>query len=175
MRLATERERYRLVFDELETTLFEWDVQTGEFYSSESYGAYAMSDISPAVLMRNEGAIDLVHPDDLPALQRFFADTQSGKHRVKGTFRLRLKDGGYRGSTLTGFFCRDENGRLTGTIRALSRPDAKTVPIIAMSANAFDEDRRASLDAGMNAHLAKPVEPQKMYDTLWKLIDQRNG
>lgn len=58
-------------------------------------------------------------------------------------------------------------------IRKLKRPDAATVPIIAMSANAFDEDVKKSLQAGMNDHLAKPVEPQKMYDTLVRLIRQK--
>ena len=55
-------------------------------------------------------------------------------------------------------------------IRRLTRPDAKTVPIIAMTANAFDDDVHASLAAGMNAHLAKPIEPQKLYETLASLI-----
>jgi CheY-like chemotaxis protein len=52
------------------------------------------------------------------------------------------------------------------TIRALDRPDAKTVPIIAMTANAFDEDVRNSLEAGMNEHLSKPIDPDKLYETL---------
>ena len=55
-------------------------------------------------------------------------------------------------------------------IRALNRTDAKTIPIIAMTANAFDEDIKASLAAGMNAHLAKPVDPEKMFQILEKLI-----
>lgn len=55
-------------------------------------------------------------------------------------------------------------------IRALDRDDAKTIPIIAMSANAFDEDIRKSLDAGMNAHLAKPIEPEILYSELKKYI-----
>ena len=50
----------------------------------------------------------------------------------------------------------------TRTIRALERPDAKTIPIIAMTANAFDEDARRCLEAGMNAHLSKPLEIQKL-------------
>ena len=58
----------------------------------------------------------------------------------------------------------------TRKIRALARPDAKAVPIIAMTANAFYEDVHKSLAAGMNAHLAKPIEPQKLYQTLQTLI-----
>lgn len=58
----------------------------------------------------------------------------------------------------------------TEAIRALNRPDAKTVPIIAMTANAFDEDVQRSLQAGMNAHLSKPVEPERLYETLETLI-----
>ena len=55
-------------------------------------------------------------------------------------------------------------------IRALDRPDAKTIPIIALTANAFDEDVQRSLQVGMNAHLSKPVEPERLYETLEELI-----
>ena len=58
----------------------------------------------------------------------------------------------------------------TETIRAMDRPDAKTIPIIAMTANAFDEYVQRSLQAGMNAHLSKPVEPEKLFETLTALI-----
>ena len=58
----------------------------------------------------------------------------------------------------------------TKAIRALDRPDAKTIPIIAMTANAFDEDVQQSLQVGMNAHLSKPVEPEHLYQTLEELI-----
>jgi CheY-like chemotaxis protein len=55
-------------------------------------------------------------------------------------------------------------------IRALDREDAKRIPIIALTANAFDEDVQRSLQAGMNAHLSKPVEPEHLYQTLGELI-----
>ena len=55
-------------------------------------------------------------------------------------------------------------------IRAMDRPDAKRVPIIAMTANAFDEDVQRSLQVGMNAHLSKPVDPELLYQTLEELI-----
>lgn len=58
----------------------------------------------------------------------------------------------------------------TAAIRALDRPDAKTIPIIALTANAFDEDVQRSLQADMNAHLSKPVEPEHLYQTLGELI-----
>ena len=50
----------------------------------------------------------------------------------------------------------------TKAIRGLSRPDAPTVPIIALSANAFAEDIQKSKNAGINEHLAKPLEMDKV-------------
>ena len=58
----------------------------------------------------------------------------------------------------------------TRAIRQLERPDARTVPIIAMTANVFDEDVERSLQAGMNAHLSKPIEPERLYETMAQLI-----
>ncbi len=55
-------------------------------------------------------------------------------------------------------------------IRDLKRPDAKKIPIIALTANAFDEDVQRSLQAGMNAHLTKPVESEHLFRTLGELI-----
>ena len=57
----------------------------------------------------------------------------------------------------------------TKAIRALSRPDAKTVPIIAMTANAFEEDARKCLEAGMNAHLSKPLQISQVVSTIAQL------
>jgi CheY-like chemotaxis protein len=52
------------------------------------------------------------------------------------------------------------------TIRSLDREDAKNIVIIAMTANAYDEDIRAALEAGMNAHLAKPIDMSKLIKML---------
>ncbi len=54
-------------------------------------------------------------------------------------------------------------------IRGMDRPDAETVPIIALSANAFEEDVALAKDAGMNEHLAKPVNIRKMFQTMSRL------
>ena len=54
----------------------------------------------------------------------------------------------------------------TRAIRALDRQDAGTIPIIAMTANACEEDAKKCLEAGMNAHLAKPLEMKKLIETL---------
>ena len=59
----------------------------------------------------------------------------------------------------------------TRKIRAMSRPDAKTIPIIALTANAFDEDVQHSMQAGLNTHLSKPVEPDVLFETLESLLN----
>jgi CheY-like chemotaxis protein len=58
----------------------------------------------------------------------------------------------------------------TRRIRAMARPDAGEIPIIALTANAFDEDVERSLQAGLNAHLVKPVQPEVLYETLETMI-----
>ena len=51
-------------------------------------------------------------------------------------------------------------------IRSSTHPQSATIPIIAMTANAFAEDIKNALSAGMNAHIANPIDPQKLYETL---------
>jgi hypothetical protein len=59
----------------------------------------------------------------------------------------------------------------TRMIRAL--PAYADTPILAMTANAFDEDRQICLDAGMDDHIGKPVDPDKLYETLLKWLEKR--
>ena len=56
------------------------------------------------------------------------------------------------------------------TIRALKRPDAKTIPVIAMTANASREDEEKCLEAGMNAHIAKPLDVQRVKKVITECV-----
>ena len=60
----------------------------------------------------------------------------------------------------------------TKAIRALDREDAGTIPIIAMTANAFDEDEKKCMEAGMNAHLVKPLDIQKMKEAICRYLNK---
>ena len=61
----------------------------------------------------------------------------------------------------------------TRRIRDMERSDSKKIPIIALTVNAFDEDVQSSLQAGLNAHLTKPIQPEVLFETLESLI--KNG
>jgi CheY-like chemotaxis protein len=58
----------------------------------------------------------------------------------------------------------------TQRIRTLA--GRERLPIIAMTANAFEEDRQACITAGMNDHIGKPVEPERMFETLLKWLNR---
>ena len=62
----------------------------------------------------------------------------------------------------------------TGEIRKLDREDCRTIPIIAMSANAFDEDVKRSLSSGMNGHLSKPVNIGKLREVLGRFLNPQD-
>ena len=54
-------------------------------------------------------------------------------------------------------------------IRSLKREDAASIPIYALSADVYDEDKKKVQDAGMNGHISKPIQPEKLYDALMGL------
>ena len=58
----------------------------------------------------------------------------------------------------------------TRAIRALDNPTLAHIPIVAMTANAFNEDKQAAKEAGMNAHVAKPIDVANLMETLTKII-----
>ena len=61
----------------------------------------------------------------------------------------------------------------TRAIRRSNHPSAKTVPIVAMTANAFVDDIRGAIESGMDAHIAKPIQLDKLKDTLQQVFDRR--
>ena len=60
--------------------------------------------------------------------------------------------------------------QLPRTIRSLPRSDVRELPIIAMTANAMDEDKEAALKNGMNAHIAKPVDVDQFIEILGQYL-----
>ena len=85
--------------------------------------------------------------------------------------KFEASDAGYYDAILMDMRMPEMDGlEATKKIRDLDRSDAKEIPIIALTANAFDEDVQRSLQVGMNAHLSKPVEPERLYQTLEDFI-----
>lgn len=65
--------------------------------------------------------------------------------------------------------------RATKEIRKLEREDSGSIPIIAMTANAFDEDTKKSIESGMNGHLAKPIDIQALFKILGEALQKETG
>jgi len=88
-----------------------------------------------------------------------------------GVERFKSSEEGYFDAVLMDIRMPEMSGlEASRAIRQLKRGDAKTVPIIAMTANAYAEDIKKSKAAGMNAHLAKPINPQQLYGELIKYM-----
>ena len=97
-------------------------------------------------MLEEDGAVVKAARDGLQAVETF-------KNSEEGEFQAILMD----------IMMPNMDGiEATKTIRELDRADAKTIPIIAMTANAFVEDMRKTKEAGMNEHLTKPVDAQKL-------------
>ena len=91
-----------------------------------------------------------------------------------GADKAMTAEAGYYSAVLMDIQMPVMNGyEATRAIRSLPGEYYRTLPIIAMSANAYDEDIRASLDSGMNAHIAKPFQPDDLIKTLCRyIVDQ---
>ena len=75
---------------------------------------------------------------------------------------------------LDGYHDADQDGyEAAKMIRALDRDDAKTVPIIAMTANAFTEDRLKSKESGMNEHIAKPIDAKLLVKVISEFVENK--
>ena len=107
-------------------------------------------------LLEDEGAITTIVTDGQQAVDIF-------SRNKPGTFDAILMD-----------IMMPEMDGLSATkaIRALDREDAGTIPIIAMTANAFDEDEKKCMEAGMNAHLVKPLDIQEMKEAVCRYLNK---
>ncbi len=109
------------------------------------------------MLLKNKGFEVETAANGLRALEMFSKSQKGYYDAILMDIRMPLMDG------LTA----------AGSIRHLSNEDAATIPIVAMTANAFDSDIEKSKAAGMDVHLAKPIDPEQMYHTLYDLIYRR--
>lgn len=110
-----------------------------------------------AVLLESKGFVVDTAENGLRAIEMFSKAEAGGYDAILMDIRMPLMDG------LTA----------AANIRHMINPDAGTIPIIAMTANAFDEDIEKSKAAGMNAHLPKPIEPERLYQILYDFIIDR--
>ncbi len=102
----------------------------------------------------------IIHAENgAEALERF-------KDSAQGEFDLILMD--IRMPVMDGI-------EATRRIRALDRADARSVPIVAMTANAYEEDRKQTREAGMNAHLAKPIDVRQFQAVLGDVLPEKGG
>lgn len=98
---------------------------------------------------------EVVHAENGEEALRYFAESQEDTYdAILMDIRMPVMDG----------------IEATVRIRALERENAVRVPIIAMTANAYEEDRKQTEEAGMDAHLAKPIDPKQLFRTLDEFI-----
>ena len=109
------------------------------------------------MLLKNKGFAVETAENGLRAMEMFSKSEKGYYDAILMDIRMPLMDG------LTA----------ATSIRHLSNEDAAEIPIVAMTANAFDSDVEKSKAAGMNVHLAKPIDPEQMYRTLYDLIYRR--
>lgn len=115
-------EKYRLLVEETGTAVFEWDLVDESFECTDSFYNYALSDLDVHTILSNEGPLDMVYPDDRPALFAFFKDSEK-LPKAETVLRLKMKDGTFRWSHMSGIFVKDENGQKTRVIGIISDID----------------------------------------------------
>lgn len=108
-------------------------------------------------LLEHEGCEVTVAKNGKEAVDLFEASAEGGFDAILMDVRMPVMDG----------------IEATKTIRKLNRMDGAKVPIIAMTADAFTEEQKKTLDAGMNYHLSKPIDPKLLYKVLRQYIGAR--
>jgi signal transduction histidine kinase/CheY-like chemotaxis protein len=106
------------------------------------------------LVLENAGCVVSVAKNGLEALEQFSTSAPGRFDAILMDIRMPIMDG----------------LEATQAIRSLPRADAAVIPIIAMTADAFAEEQKRTLAAGMNAHLSKPIDPQLLYQALIKYV-----
>ena len=189
------KERYRDRETVIVTTAYRNDEAKSEvieagasvYLSREEFSASARAEIQKALMQGRENSNlkkelagrRILLAEDMPINAEIMMQVLSMKgieadHAKDGKEALAMFDNsapGYYDAILMDVRMPVMDGlETTAAIRALLRKDAQSIPIIALTANAFAEDVQRSLQVGMNAHLSKPVEPEQLYATLEELI-----
>lgn len=153
-----------LEFELVENTAFDLQREDGDFVEEDLSGYHFLlvedNEINSEILgelLQMRGATFNVKTDGKQAVEEF-------KHAKPGTYDAIFMD--IQMPVMNGY-------EATREIRKLDHPDAKSIIILAMTANAFAEDVKASLDAGMNGHIAKPVDMKLLYHTISELLKSK--
>ena len=132
---------------------------------------------TPTVIRQHQTDICILVVEDDPEMQSFISSQLGNAYSVmnasNGKEALKILSENTISLVVSDVMMPEMNGyETTKAIRNLSgRPDGKKIPIIAMTANAFQDDIRDCIDAGMNAHIAKPIDIK----TILAVFDQVFG
>ena len=182
-------------------TAYKWDdildeaIQAGvdSFIAKPLFAAAVMEEFRSAMQRKNLAAKDGVKKTDLTGRRILLAeDVQVNAEIIEMVLQMRgvttdlaengriavekfeaSPEGSYDAILMDMRMPEMDGLEATRRIRELDRADARNIPIIALTANAFDEDVQRSLQAGLNAHLSKPVQPDTLFETLESLIGQQ--
>ena len=126
MQSIREQMRYRRLLSALDIALFEWSEENG-FYSTENFQRYELGRQDPQAILKNEGDMSVIYPEDAGRIKAFFAKMKSGDPQAQVSLRMKMTDGTYRWTEMLYFTERDGNGKLTRAIGVLRDIDQERI------------------------------------------------
>ncbi len=118
-RTANEQSRYRLILEQANASIFEWNYTTKTYYCSESYKDYSISLEPITDVIQNKASLEVVHPDDKPVLMRFIAGLSDPNTKNDVILRMKMIDDSFRWSRLHSIITRDSAGKPLRAIGAI--------------------------------------------------------
>jgi len=149
---------------------FEMDKNAAEKPEEELAGERSYDFSGVRVLLVEDNEINMEIARNMLESSGIRVDTAEDGRKAVEAFSASA-DGEYRCILMDVMMPNMDGYEATRAIRAMERQDAKTIPIIAMTANAFAEDVQTALDNGMNAHIAKPINVHIVMETLAKFLN----